>query len=404
MEDPVLGSWPPVELSELRLACEECHKRKIRCRVSHHGSEGTCEACSENQRQCLFSLKSKTGRPRKASSQNNTRHGVNRNRRAMSPSFLDRTSSGDSVAKQSTAQRRSSTSNQIADYFSSALSLPTSPPLSYLTPHRHTSNTEKDLTVFQNFHSQDEDMTTDRLVSSLPLPSPLDTGPLPDSAGQSAMTNCFYHMSDVSGEAATTSTEFFDVMQICNEIHGWSQNCSLDLCADTSRNKIFAMSCTIDKLFQTVLKMPQDQGSFQARKEQYSWTILRVAVEEAVEIIADLVSFTLKISEQQSVSTSSAPIMQADQWSSPDASSQIAHRQLEIMMVLCRLDHSLFHFGSYIAAQSHRQGSSTSCASSCRNSSTSQSCRCSRTALLSRTDQVRRQAWGLMEKLRDKWV
>ncbi|OAA78883.1 hypothetical protein LEL_02369 [Akanthomyces lecanii RCEF 1005] len=204
------------------------------------------------------------------------------------------------MAKQSTAQRRSSTSNQIADHFSSALSLPPSPSLSYLTPHRPISNTEKDLTVFQNFHSQDEDMTTDRLMSSLPLPSPLDTSPLPDSAGQSAIANCFNHMSDVSGEATTTSTEFFDVMQICNEIHGWSQNCSLDLCADTSRKKIFAMSFTIDKLFQTVLKMPQDQGSFQARKEQYSWTILRVAVEEAVEIIADLISFTLKISEQQS--------------------------------------------------------------------------------------------------------
>lgn len=62
MED----SWSPAKPSELRFACEECHKRKIRCEVPRDGSRDICEACQVNQRQCLFSLKVKTGRPRKA--------------------------------------------------------------------------------------------------------------------------------------------------------------------------------------------------------------------------------------------------------------------------------------------------------------------------------------------------
>lgn len=48
---------------QLRAACEECHERKIRCKQSKRRS-GACEACSDNGRRCLFSLKSKTGRPK----------------------------------------------------------------------------------------------------------------------------------------------------------------------------------------------------------------------------------------------------------------------------------------------------------------------------------------------------
>ncbi|EPE31909.1 Zn2/Cys6 DNA-binding protein [Glarea lozoyensis ATCC 20868] len=50
-----------------RTACEECHTRKVRCKPSpDQGRGGTtqCEACRVNGRKCLFSLKSKTGRPR----------------------------------------------------------------------------------------------------------------------------------------------------------------------------------------------------------------------------------------------------------------------------------------------------------------------------------------------------
>jgi hypothetical protein len=48
-----------------RIACEECHTRKIRCYPSLDLSSGACECCRSNWRKCLFSLKGKLGRPRK---------------------------------------------------------------------------------------------------------------------------------------------------------------------------------------------------------------------------------------------------------------------------------------------------------------------------------------------------
>ncbi|OIW35582.1 hypothetical protein CONLIGDRAFT_608958 [Coniochaeta ligniaria NRRL 30616] len=59
------GHWPPTP-SDFRLACEECHKRKIGCRQSRDATRRCCDACHINHRQCLFSLKHQVGRPRKA--------------------------------------------------------------------------------------------------------------------------------------------------------------------------------------------------------------------------------------------------------------------------------------------------------------------------------------------------
>ncbi|RAH64466.1 Zn(II)2Cys6 transcription factor domain-containing protein [Aspergillus aculeatinus CBS 121060] len=54
--------------AQFRVACEECHARKIRCELALANSGGagsSCKACALNQRRCLFSLRSRTGRPRK---------------------------------------------------------------------------------------------------------------------------------------------------------------------------------------------------------------------------------------------------------------------------------------------------------------------------------------------------
>ena len=55
---------------QFRIACEECHERKIRCKQSNKEGvgSGSCQACYSNGRKCLFSLKSKTGRPKIAQS------------------------------------------------------------------------------------------------------------------------------------------------------------------------------------------------------------------------------------------------------------------------------------------------------------------------------------------------
>ncbi|KAL2801637.1 hypothetical protein BJX63DRAFT_442098 [Aspergillus granulosus] len=62
------GTHPPIDgiiEPQFRLACEECHARKIRCELSVASSGGSCKACALNQRRCVFSLRSRTGRPRK---------------------------------------------------------------------------------------------------------------------------------------------------------------------------------------------------------------------------------------------------------------------------------------------------------------------------------------------------
>ncbi len=52
---------------QFRVACEECHIRKVKCEPSRAegDSGGGCLPCRRNGRRCLFSLKNKTGRPRK---------------------------------------------------------------------------------------------------------------------------------------------------------------------------------------------------------------------------------------------------------------------------------------------------------------------------------------------------
>ncbi|KAJ6783739.1 hypothetical protein PWT90_08628 [Aphanocladium album] len=432
MDDSVGGGgWMPGELSELRLACEECHKRKIRCRASHSSARGTCEACWENQRQCLFSLKSKTGRPRKTgSSKNNNnssssaRHAANRRRESTDeplspPSFGDDSSSSSSTAtrRHATTQQQqraaaASMGGQLAAYFSSGIeSLPPSSPLFFSTLQHHAADLDKEMsTVSVDVASQDEDMTGDAMVGSIPLPSAFDGAALlSDNAttDQNSIAGCFYDMPPIvmSGAVANTAAlaDFFDVMQICNEIHGWSQNCALDLCADAGRAKVLAMFGTIDRLFHRVLRMPPppDHQPPQTRKlsaalplpappappqrkEQYSCTILRVAVEEAVEIAADLVAFNLQQQKQQ-CSQGDASVMDTDAWlpglDAPAKTTPAAHRQLETMMLLCRLDHCLFYFGAFIAAQ---QGTTPPPGN--------------------RAEQVRRQAWGYLEKLRDGWA
>ncbi|KAL1835556.1 hypothetical protein VTJ49DRAFT_6488 [Mycothermus thermophilus] len=88
MADSCLRDWPPA-LSDLRLACEECHKRKIRCEASQDGWQGACQACRASNRACLFSLKNKTGRPRKPKSTHLYRGTKTLSPRSLSPKSLE---------------------------------------------------------------------------------------------------------------------------------------------------------------------------------------------------------------------------------------------------------------------------------------------------------------------------
>ena len=49
-------------LPKIRSACENCHKRKIRCNLSP--GSGTCQNCSANGSFCYFAPRIKAGRPR----------------------------------------------------------------------------------------------------------------------------------------------------------------------------------------------------------------------------------------------------------------------------------------------------------------------------------------------------
>ncbi|RDL33232.1 uncharacterized protein BP5553_08671 [Venustampulla echinocandica] len=85
-----------------RIACEECHSRKVRCQPSSEESRGPsrCEACRINGRKCLFSLRSKTGRPRNQTTLNSDSRSVPSPPSAPSSvgDFTSLSSSGSSLA------------------------------------------------------------------------------------------------------------------------------------------------------------------------------------------------------------------------------------------------------------------------------------------------------------------
>ena len=49
------------DAASYRGTCNECHTRKIRCVVA---TEGICRSCQQHARSCVFSLRTKLGRPR----------------------------------------------------------------------------------------------------------------------------------------------------------------------------------------------------------------------------------------------------------------------------------------------------------------------------------------------------
>lgn len=77
IENPDHGmsfSQPPTHAEkQLKYACEECHTRKTRCYALTDSQPGTCTPCHLNGRKCLFALKNKTGRPRRATQQSKVR-------------------------------------------------------------------------------------------------------------------------------------------------------------------------------------------------------------------------------------------------------------------------------------------------------------------------------------------
>lgn len=60
-----------------RIACEECHTRKIKC-YSSDSNTRACKNCLQNGRKCLFSLKGKLGHPRQMQRNNSDAKEVHR--------------------------------------------------------------------------------------------------------------------------------------------------------------------------------------------------------------------------------------------------------------------------------------------------------------------------------------
>ena len=402
MED----SWPLGKPSELRLACEECHKRKIRCQAPRDGSQGICEACQVNQRQCLFSLKVKTGRPRKtdpdlkedagdgthsshtssASPSGSTPDGI-----VVSPYQLPAGATPD-VSSRQTSSYGPRANQQAGDYFAArskrvrsrlpvlslAVELETVPPglwnvdqgadnvlLEKLEPgfalwpiaSAHGSS------GCSNVHTPGSLFLDNLCTSSTGLPD--DWGGNEDDAQAAA-----------AAAAGNGVDDFSEVMQLCFEIHQQCQVRPLDMLADADQGELALMFRTIEHLSRKVVEILARRMPAQSRQDQYQCTLLRVAVGEAIEITAELVRFN---SRQM-------------------AGSAVKHtaRVLEVVLSLCRLDHSLFHFGLFIASQNDdEKRHHDACRSAYPGFDAGKPCHCSG---LTRMDEVKSQIWALVEK------
>lgn len=198
------------------------------------------------------------------------------------------------------------------------------------------------------------------------------------------------------------SLDFSAVMQLCSEVQQGRQT---RYHTDADQNELAKMTQTVDELCHKMLKFLQGREVTPNRKDQYQWTILRVAVEEAIEIVADLVSFTLKFGKQQYEDLHSSPSSGCEMTSVDGQSTRSPQHQLESVLSLCRLDYCLLHFEFFLALQDNGHvGNQDDKQLFPEVPDTARTCTCRRSSQLSRADQVRSQTWFLVEKLRNEWM
>ncbi|TPX07405.1 uncharacterized protein E0L32_002125 [Thyridium curvatum] len=350
MANTLFRHWPP-QTSEFRLACEECHKRKIRCEPASDGNRVSCEACQTNQRLCLFSLRSKTGRPRKAGPEAG---GSSRQRQRP----LSGPSAGTSAvvknaeppdAFQPLPPTPKTTTTARPELLIGCLNDGDQPPVTNeegqpppwvprpqtaLALSLHSPPATSDEPVFQDFDMQDDDLFTDMLNSAYTLSTlhesscepgyttePTTTAASSSNSSSMLQAQIASYASPQPGNlelgdsmrgmnqdidpqlmAQAGGTDFSDALRLCSEIYERCQSRPLDLLAESDKDQVDYTLGTIEELGRELVAEQQRQSDLSSpisatahgRQSHYKSQILHIVVAEAIEIASSLVECTLQ--------------------------------------------------------------------------------------------------------------
>lgn len=381
------GTSHPIE-PRFRLACEECHIRKVRCEPSLTGSGGSCEACRLNQRRCLFSLRSKIGRPRKQTTSIKTKAAAHSptampitggypqtmtvlQMLAQSEDLLESPNGSqppkDSSQDQLNARRRAP--DETSRWESTAWH-----PISETL----TEDPVRDVSADYNFEETGRFGTDSERFGQLMTPNTVgaqieffasDFARTTESLQMDAlmMESC-HAAGDVTESSETDGEqEFHNALKLYGELHNRCKSSRLDILAETDQDELSLIFQTLDKLNQTTSVLQNNPSSQQQRTEQSKWRIVRVAVIEAVEMCIGIIEFNFHLynslgsmddgrsSAEEPSQTSSGSVAGCNCLAPKDE-----HRlevQLRGLELLIRLDHSLTRFRLFMSKQDCSHGS-----------------------------------------------
>lgn len=345
-----LGDWPPL-LSQFRMACEECHKRKVRCDPPLDATGTSCQACQANNRSCLFSLRSKTGRPCKlngaisdgagtAASHSMLALSLIGHRRSQTASFSTSAPGYLDAADPHVLEGHQQPTPEFNPALDASPSMltpllgdpqhqqgqPWLPQSSSWAPMTTLLLDSPPLTapVFQDLDTAGEDIFMDNMLEAdVPYPSPNDQY----HPGRPATTGRYAQLPPRAPDACTPGSEslplpdpfvasggdgdriagpadpvgdFSDAMRLCGLIHQRCQARRLSFLCEADHEALSLMIQTIEELSRKTLAVNGRLAGAQRppatqldRQDYYKWMILRVAVAEAVDMAADLVEFNL---------------------------------------------------------------------------------------------------------------
>ncbi|KAL4877344.1 hypothetical protein BJY04DRAFT_198238 [Aspergillus karnatakaensis] len=282
--------------AQLRLACEECHARKIRCELSAATNGGRCKACALNQRQCLFSLRSRTGRPRKQ------------------PLSI---SSKPHKASPSTRHHRPAAETGPSD--------PQQASLAQLGPGQHMGKNYQQHTTGGPLHDSQGRMwgpddagwnngsTWQAQEPGPGLASPpvsFDTFLAPDLRGWDTLGQLIMHgtgidsLSDRSIDPIVLNETdgdgeqgFLDALKLYSGLHNTCKSTTLDLLTEADCYKVRVICRLFDELSQAAHALQDNtlHASPTVRSDMSEAKIIAVALGEAIQVCIDIIQHNFQI-------------------------------------------------------------------------------------------------------------
>ncbi|KAE8394605.1 hypothetical protein ETB97_008083 [Aspergillus alliaceus] len=412
-----------------RLACEECHLRKIRCEPSLAGPGGSCEACRLNQRRCLFSLRSKIGRPRKQTSSSanqkefehkspilSTAGGYAQQNAAIQvfPS-LDDTHPNPNTARHldMSPQSRANDSRRPVAEDSALWEKPTW----HSNPKIPTGSSVNALRT--GYVS--EDNTTRSGAGGEPFGQLINQNSIGAQVGlfmsdlaqtaDSIQTDALMMESWFIGDNTVDNSEidveqgFRDALKLYGELHSHCKTGSLNILDKNDQEELCSIFRVFDELNHNTSMLQNDLSTQQQRTDESKWRIIRVAVTEAIEMCIGVVQFNLRLHNsprpvrcplEESCSTGSGNVAGCNCLASQD--DQRLGIQLKGLMLLIHLDYSLVRFRFFISKLDCLHGGDRSM----QGPKPQQMCKCWSTSV-PEIDTIRSQVSGLVERVRSLW-